>query len=180
MSHRWEFEDEYLQLSSEYRKAKNEGDKNTIHRVKPRLEVLDNIRWQSKVDAFPELAAYSTLVEALEKLCHKNRLPFPDLTDRKKNYTGEDDLKEFGRFIFGVGSSKRSVEIWPMEDRGYVSIEVYDDDTCYKGKTPSIEDAAIVLSRWYMQECSIEELHQQFPWMSDKPFQLTGPRVTYK
>jgi len=180
MSHKWEFEDEYLRLDSEFRKARKEGDEVIMQRVKPRLDELNGIRWQSKVIGFPELAPYSTLVEALEKLCLKNRLPFPDLSDRKKNFTGKGNLQDFGRFLFGVGNTKRSIQIWPMEDRGYISIEVYDDETCYKGKSKSIEEAAIVLSRWYTQECSIEELHQQFPWMPVEPFRLIGPRVTYK
>jgi len=180
MSHRWEFEDEYLQLSSRYRKAQKEGDEATIQRVKPRLDELNGILWRSKVNGFPELAPFSTLVEALETFCHKNGLPFPDLNDREKNFTGKGDWRETGRFLFGVGNSKRSIQIMPMEKRGYISIEIYDDETCYKGKATSIENSAIVLSRWYMQECSIEELHKEFPWMSDRPFRLSGPRMTYR
>jgi hypothetical protein len=180
MSHRWEFGEEYQQLSSKYRKAIAENDEITVQRVKPRLDELHGIMWQSEVNGFPELAPFSTLAEALEKLCYKNGLPFPDLSDRKKNYTGKGDLRELGRFLFGVGNTKRSIQIMPMEDRGYISIEVYVDGACYKGNTASVEDTAIVLSRWYMLECSIEELHQQFPWMSNEPFKLNGPRVTYK
>lgn len=180
MSHRWEFEDEYLQLSSAYHKAKKEGDDVTAKQAKSRLDELDGIRWRLKVDGFPELAPFSTLVEALEKFCYKNGLLFPDLDDRQRNFTGKGDWKEDLRFMFGVGGTRRSVQIWPMETRGYIDIEVYENGICYQGKSKSIEESAIVLSRWYMQECTIEELHQQFPWMSDKPFRLSGPRVTYK
>lgn len=180
MSHRWEFEDEYLQLSTAYHKAKKEGDDVIARQVKHRLDELDGIRWRLKVEGFPELSPFSTLVEALERLCYKNDLPFPDLNDGKKNFTGRGDWKEDLRFMFGVGGTRRSVQIWPMETRGYISIEVYDGETCYKGKAKSVEEAAIVLSRWYMQECSIEELHQEFSWMSNEPFRLSGPRVTYK
>lgn len=180
MSNKWEFEDEYLQLSSEYRKAKKEGNSSVIQRVKPRLDELNRIMWQSMVNGFPELTPYSSLVEALEQLCLKKNLPFPDLNDRERNFTGKGDWRETGRFIFDVGNRNRSIQIFPMESRGYIDIEVYEGKFCYKGQTSSVMESAIVLSKWYMQGCSIKELHQQFSWMPDEPLKLSGPRVTYK
>lgn len=180
MSHRWEFGDEYQELSSKFRKAKKENDKVTLQLIKPRLDELNKMLWQSEVDGFPELAPYSALYEALDKFCQKNNLPFPDLDDRKKNYAGKGDWREINRYFFGVGNSRRSIQIMPLDDRGYIDIEIYDNEICYKGKATSIEDSAVILSKWYMQECSIDELHEQFPGIPNKPFVLTEPRVTYK
>jgi len=180
MSYKWEHEDEYLALESEYRRAQKVSDIMTIQRIKPRLDELNQLMWQAKSKGFPELAAFSSLVEALEQICLQNDLPFPDLNDREKNFTGKGDWKESNKFIFGVSNRKRSIQIFPMEDRGYIDVELYEGDVCYKGHTLLVLESAIVLSKWYMQECSIDELHHQFPWMPDKPFNLSGPRVTYK
>lgn len=49
MNHRWEFEDEYLQLSGKYRKALKENDEKMIQLVKPRLDELNSMIWQSEV-----------------------------------------------------------------------------------------------------------------------------------
>ena len=180
MISKWEHEDEYLKLDSEFRKAQKEGDNATMQQIRPRIDELNQILWQSEVEGFPELAPYSSLVEALEKLCLENDLPFPNLNNREENFTGKGDWKEANRFIFGVSNRKRSIQIFPMEDRGYIDVELYNDQGCYIGKTKSVKDAAIVFSRWYMQEYSIDELHQQFPWLPVTPFKLSGPRVIYK
>jgi hypothetical protein len=180
MNFKWEHEDEYLKLDSEFRRARKVGDIETMQQIKPRLDELDGMMWKFKTNGFPELAPYSSLVEALEQLCLENRLPFPDLNNREQNFTGKGDWEETNRFIFGVSNRERSVQIFPMEDRGYIDIELYEGDFCYKGQTSSVLESALVLSKWYMQECSIRELHRQFPWMPVEPFSLSRPRVTYK
>jgi len=180
MSHRWEFGPEYQKLNDILRKARREGDDSSIQRIKPRLDELNGMMWKSIANGFPELEPYSSLVEALEQLCLKNNLPFPDLNNREQNFIGKGDWKESNRFIFGVSNGERSVQISPMEDRGYIDIELYEREFCYKGQTSSVVESAIVFSKWYMKGCSIKELRQQFPWIPDEPFNLTGPRMTYK
>jgi hypothetical protein len=182
MSENWEFDAEYSQLENDLRVAKEAGDTVLFEKIQTRLDQLDDIMWKAKTDGFPELVPFRTLVEALEQFCLKNNLPFPDLNNRDKNFTGD------GRFLFGVGNRVRSIQIWPMEDRGYIDIEVYEyqfhppdepSRVCYQGHTSSVEEAAIVLSLWYVDECSIEELHNRFQWMSVEPFKLSGPRMTF-
>lgn len=179
MSQRWEFGPEYQKLSDSLRKAQREKDETAIRRIKPRLDELNEIMWKSVTNSFPLLAPYSSLVDALEQLSLKNKLPFPDLNDREKNFTGKGDWKESQMFIFGVSNVRRSIQIFPMENHGYIDVEVYEGDNCYKGQTSSIEEAAIVLNRWYVQECTIEELHQQFSWIPIKPLKLSDPRIRY-
>jgi hypothetical protein len=175
-----EIADEYLKLSNEFRKAQKLGDEGLIRKLKPRRDELRELFWQEDVKSFPELASYQSFVGALEGFCKIRKLPFPDLDDRENNFTGIGDWKEIGKFMFGVGGRKRSIQIMPHEDQGFISIEVYENEICYKGTTTSVEEAAVVLSKWYMQECSIAELNQAFPWMSDIPFMLNKPRISFE
>src|SRR5687768_9904386 len=129
MSEEWEFDSEYSQLENDLRTARESGDIVLCEKIQARLDQLDDLMWKAETDGFPELVPFRTLVEALEQLCLKNNLPFPDLSDRDKNFTGD------GRFLFGVGNKVRSIQIFPMEDRGYIDIEVYENHICYKGQT---------------------------------------------
>jgi hypothetical protein len=176
MTHRWEHEDEYLTLKSAFRRAQQDGDTTRCDQLRPRIDVLDGMMWQAKVAQFPELKSYRSVVEALQGMAAHLDVPFPDLTDPHTR-TGDS------QFIFAVSDGKRTVQIWPMQSRGYYDIEVFDymrhpDGDCYKGQTTLLEQATIVLSRWFVERCTIRELHAQCPWMADEPFQLNGPRLT--
>jgi hypothetical protein len=181
MSHKWEYEDEYLQLKSDFRRAQTEGNLVRCEQLQPRIKELDEVKWRSKIASFPELGFYKSVVEALEQTALKLKVLFPDLTDLKNN-TGD------GKFIFGISDGVRTVQIWPLQSRGYYDVEVYqydipghgDEGLCYRGQTTSLEEATIVLSRWFVERCSIDALHIQLPWMSRTPFQLSGPRMTFE
>jgi hypothetical protein len=178
MSHRWEHEDEYIQLRLDMNRAQREGDTVLYEQLRPRIEELDRMIWRSMTDGFPELASYQTVVEALRHMAASLNLPFPDLANPNNN-TGD------GKFIFGVSNGQRTVQVWPMEDRGYYNVEVFDyehseDGVCYKGRTTSLEAATIVLSRWFVERCSIESLHAQSPWIAQEPLRLSGPRMTFE
>jgi hypothetical protein len=173
MRRKWEHEDEYLKLDSALRAAKKAGDEALCQQLQARIQVFDEMMWRSKTDGFPELASYHSVVEALAQTARRLGVPFPDLTDARYR-TGD------GKFIFGISDGIRSIQIFPLEDRGYHDIEVYEQGVCYKGQTGSLEEATRVLSRWFMERCSIEALHAQFPWMSSEPFRLSGPRVAYE
>jgi hypothetical protein len=174
------FGKEFLEVNSIMRKAIRENDIKTIERIRPRFDELNKRMWESQVSGFPELAPYNSLATALQQICVKNGLPFPDLDERNENFTGNGDWRKTMRYIFGVGNRRRSVRIFPQESRGHVSIELYRGEDCYKGQTTSIEESAVVLSRWYVEECSIEELHKQFPWLSPEPVKLTQSRMTFE
>jgi hypothetical protein len=169
--HKWEHGDEYLKLNSALRAAKKVGDEALYQQLQARIQVLDDMMWRSVTDGFPELAPYHSVVEALEKTALRLGAPFPNLADARYR-TGD------GKFIFGVSDGIRSIQIFPLEDRGYHDIEIYERGVCYKGQTRSLEEAARVLNQWFMEGCSIEVLHTQFPWISSQPFQLPGPRMT--
>lgn len=177
MSHRWEYEDEYLHISSTLRRARKEGNLEQHQDLQARKDELDAMMWHSLTEGFPELAAYQTVREALEQIAAHIGCSFPDL-NAPANKTDE------GKFIFGVSDGIRTVQIWPLDDRRYYSVEVfeygegYEQGRCYKGRTTSLEEATILLSRWFVERCSIEELHTQLPWMSREPFKLEGPRMT--
>jgi hypothetical protein len=173
MSHKWEYEDEYLQLKSELRRARQVGNEILCQQFQARIQILDDMMWRSKTARFPELAPYQTVVEALEQTADRLGVPFPNLSDPR--YSSGD-----GKFIFGVSDGMRSVQIWPMEDRGSYDVEVYEHGVCYKGQTMSLDEAALVLSRWFVERSSIDGLHSEFQKISNKPFQLSGPRVTFE
>ena len=86
MSHKWEHEDEYLKLDSEYHRAQKDGDISTVQRIKPRLDELNQIMWQSITKGFPELISYSSLVEALEQIGD-----FPRKQDLRSCLSGVED-----------------------------------------------------------------------------------------
>ena len=178
MAHQWEYGEEYLEIKSAFRRAQKAGDHVLCEQLRPRMEELDEMMWRSMTDGFPELAPYQSVVEALRHTAVRLHLPFPDLNN-PSNRTGD------GQFIFGVSDDLRTVQIWPLEDRGYYSIEVYDyehqaEGLCYRGQTTSLKEATIVLSRWFVERCSIDTLHIQLPWMLRTPFQLSGPRMTFE
>ena len=178
MSHQWEYEAEYIQLALDMNRALREGNTVLYEQLEARKHKFDDLMWASKIAHFKELDPYRTVVEALRATANRLGLPFPDLTDLH-NKTGD------GQFLFGVADGKRTVQIWPMEDRGYYSIEVYDYERsegglCYQGHTTSLDESTIVLSRWFVERCSIDGLHTQFAWMSHEPLQLSGSRMTFE
>ena len=65
MSHRWEHEDEYLQLRLALNRAKREGNTTLIDELQARIKIFDDMRRLDKTEHFPELAAFSSVVEAL-------------------------------------------------------------------------------------------------------------------
>jgi hypothetical protein len=180
MSHKWEHEDEYLQLKSAFRRAQKDGDMVRSEQLRSRIKELDDLMWSSLTRYFTELAPYQTVTEALEQTAQRLGISFPNLADPSNN-SGD------GHFMFGVSDGVRTVQIWPLESRGYYDIEVYRYDTpshedeglCYRGQTTSLEEAILVLSWWFVKRCSIEMLHAQFPWIPHEPFHLSGPRVTF-
>jgi len=178
MSLRWEHEEEYFQIMDAIQRAKKKGDTHLLEQLQARIKVFDDMMWHSMTAYFTELAHYSSVVEALERTAAKLGIPFPNLGDADNN-TGD------GQFIFGVSDGIRSIQIWPMEDRGYYSIEIYqysgenyEQRVCYKGQTTSLDEATSVLSRWFVERCPIDVLQAQFPWMPREPFQLSSPRMT--
>jgi len=181
MSHKWEYEDEYLQLKSAFRRAQKEGDVSLCEELQPRIKELDEIKWRSKIAGFPELESYRSVVDALEQTAAKLNIPFPNLVDPVNN-SGD------GQFIFGVSDGIRTVQIWPLQSRGYYDIEVYQYDipdhenegVCYQGQTASLDESTIVLSRWFVERCSIDDLHTQFSWMPREPLHLSGSRMTFE
>lgn len=178
MSHRWEHEDEVIQLQLAINHALREGNSAVLEELQACMSVFDNMRWQTKVAAFPELMPYGTVVNALQRTALKLGVPFPDLSN-PRNRTGD------GHFLFGVSDEVRTVQIWPMESRGYYNVELFDyahtpDGNCYKGHTRSLAESTIVMSRWFVERCSIEALHGQCSWMSKEPFHLRGPRITFE
>jgi hypothetical protein len=178
MSEQWEYGEEYLEIKSAFRHAQKAGDHALCEQLRPRIEELDRMMWHSMTDGLPELAPYQTVVQALQQTASRLGLRFPDLSD-SHNRTGD------GQFLFGVSDGQRTVQIWPMEDRGSYSIEVYDyehteNGACYQGHTTSLEEATIVLSQWFVERCSIGYLHTQFAWMSREPLQLSGSRMTFE
>lgn len=178
MAQRWEHEAEYIQLALDMNRALREGNAVRYEQLAARKRTFDDLMWASITAHFTELAAYRTVVEALRATANRLGLPFPDLTDPQTK-TGD------GQFFFGVADGKRTVQIWPMEDRGYYSIEVYDYERsegglCYQGHTTSLDESTIVLSRWFVERGSIDGLHTQFAWMSREPLQLSGSRMTFE
>ncbi|CAG0936279.1 hypothetical protein TFLX_05147 [Thermoflexales bacterium] len=171
MRQKWEHEDEYTQLRAALRKAKLEG-KALSQDLEMRLQELDERLWQEMVAGLPELAPYRTIFEAFEKTTIRLSVPFPDIVSGNFKIGGDD------KFFCNLSDGIRSIQIFPLESRHYYDIEIYDEGVCYKGQTSSLEEATIVLSRWLVERCAIEELHRQFPWMADQPFKLSGPRMT--
>lgn len=177
MSHIWKHEDDYFRLMDEIKRAKENNNSVLYEQLQSRIKVLDNIIWNDMTVHFTELSQYQTLVEALEQTALRIGVPFPTLKD-ERNHTGD------GQFIFGVSDGIRTVQIWPLEDFGYYRIEIfeygkgYEQGRCYQGQTTSLEEATILLSQWYVERCSIEELHALLPWMSREPFKLKGSRIT--
>lgn len=169
---------EAIQLQLDLNRAKREGNRAAYQQIQARLAVIHADWWRTKVAYFGELAPYQTFVEALAATAQRLGLAFPDRTDPRHH--GGD-----GYFIFGISDGERTVQIFPMEDRGYYDVELFDYDPahterCYKGHTTSLTAAATVLSRWYMERCAIESLHAQFPWLPQEPFRLDGPRMTFE
>lgn len=178
MSHQWEHKLEYIQLVLDMNRALRDGDYIHFEQLRARKTNFDRLLWDIKKDHFKELLPYHTVTDALVATASHLGVTFPDLKDPHIR-TGD------GQFIFGISDGQRTVQIWPMEDLGYYSIEifVYIDSIsglCYEGHTTSLDEATIVLSRWFMERCSIESLHAQFPWMSREPLRLTGPRMTFE
>ena len=178
MPHRWEYEDEYLEIKSAFRRAQKAGDHVLCKQLSPRVEELDGMMWRSMTSVFPELSPYRTVVEALRHTADRLNLLFPELANQN-NDTGD------GQFIFGVSDGRRTVQIWPMEDRGYYNIKIFDyeyieEGVCYPGHTTSLDEATIVLSRWFVERCSIDDLHAQFSWMPREPLKLSGSRMTFE
>lgn len=179
MSHKWEYEDEYLRLKSAFRRAQKEGDLRLCEHLQPRIKELDEIKWRSKTAGFPELESYRSIVDALQQTAAMLNIPFPNLAD-PVNSSGD------GQFIFGVSDGIRTVQIWPLQSRGYYDVEVYrydipdheDEGVCYQGQTTSLDESTIVLSRWFVERCTIASLHAQFPWISEEPHRLSGPRMS--
>lgn len=176
MSHKWEYEDEYFQLMDDMKCAKLVGDAVLYEKLQVRMAELDAIRWRSKIAGFPELTPYTSVVEALQQTATKLGLPFPDLSD-SRNHTGD------GHFLFGVSDGLRTVQIWPMEDRGYYDVDLFDyandpDGCCYTGHTTSLDQATLALSRWFVERCPIGSLHAQCPWIALEPLRLSESRMT--
>lgn len=178
MSHQWEHEDDLIKLALASNKAKREGDIALYEELQTRIKVFEDIMWQSKVAVFKELSPFSSIADALYQKSVQLQISFLDLTNSRNN-TGD------GKFIFGVSDELRTVQIWPMEDRGYYNVDLFDYEfnetgDCYKGHTRSLEEATIVVSRWFVERCSIHSLHEQFLWLSNTPFVVSGPRMTFE
>ncbi len=170
--------DEHLQLILASNKARREGDILLYEQLQSRITALEDIKWQRIVECFNELSHYRSTHEALKVTANHLNVPFPDTTSGMNSITK-------GRFIFGVSDGKRTVQVWPMSSRGYYDLEVFDyeersEGDCYKGHTRSLDDTTIVLSRWFVERCSIQQLHTQFPWMSCEPFRLQGARLCFE
>jgi hypothetical protein len=175
MTHRWEHEDEYLALKSAFRAAEQAGDTARCGQLRPRIQELDAVIWQSLTADFAELVPYQSVVDALRHTALRLGVAFPDLTD-PRNRTGD------GQFSFLLSDGMRTVQMWPMTT---YSIELFDyADTpqgrCYQGQTTSLEHATRVLSLWFVERAAIAEVHAHCPWMPCEPFRLTGSRLTFE
>lgn len=178
MSHRWEYEDEYIQLSLGLNRAAREGDQALYQQLSARKQELDDIMWQTKVNVFTELKPFRSVVDAFRHTALRLGVAFPDLSNPRYR-TGD------GKFLFGVSDNQRTVQIWPMEDRGYYSVEIFDYETsetgkCYQGQTQSLEEATLVITRWFVDRQSIGVLHQGLPWIAQDPLHLTEPRMSFE
>jgi hypothetical protein len=177
MSHRWEYEDEYLVLKSSYRKAQKEGNHQLCEALRPRINELNMMMWHAKVQGFPELAPYDTVVQAFEMTARRLGIPFPNMS--QPQYRAGD-----GHFSLLLSDDQRTVQIWPWEDRGYYSVELFDmnerdEDRCYRGSTTSLEQATHALSQWFVMRYTIDELHTQCPWIPREPFEFNEPRISF-
>ena len=178
MSEQWEFGQEYLDLKSAFRRAQLLGDGALCENLYPRIEELENMMWSTMIAAFPDLAPYDSFVNALMQHSMKLGLSFPDINQigqRTNDY----------RFMFAITDGVRTVQIWPIENQKIYSIELfaydsYSEGLCYQGDVLSLDEAATILSRWFVARVSIDALHEEIPAIPREPLSIPDTRISFE
>lgn len=178
MSHRWQYEDEYLRLDYTFRQAQRLGDMDRLAVLRPRLVELNGMLWQATIVNLPELSPYKSVIDAIQATAQRLQLTIPSFTDTAYEYND-------GLFELVVRHASRTIQIWPRGSQGWYAVDIfaYDDDGteyCYLGQTPSLMEATKALSYWISLQWSIEMLHAACPWISKDPFHHEGSRISFE
>lgn len=176
MSHIWEHEEEYLQLQLDINRAKRQNNTILLSELQARHKLLDDSMWQSLTERFRELHPFVSVGAALAHTATTMGVPYPqmDISHVKTNN---------GRFIYILFHKRHGIQVWPILERGYYSVElyIYNEHTswCFRGHSTSLMETTHVVSLWLHRHHSIDDIHELFSWMSSEPFQHAGPRMTF-
>ena len=178
MSEQWEFGQEYLDLTSAFRRAQALGDEAVCTSLYPRIEELENMMWAIKIADMPDLAPYHSVLEALMHRSAYMGVPFPNMDrvgQRTNNY----------RFMFGITDEVRTVQIWPRGQWKLYAIELFTyeyhpEGLCYQGNVSSLDEAAMILSRWFVARVSIDALHEEIPAIPREPLSIPDTRISFE
>ncbi len=132
--------------------------------------------WNYIQTHLPELQDYASYYDAFTQTAQRLGLSF-DLSDLTCNADGAmpSETLRFHTNKRTIQFSSGVIEPYERKLQYYVALEWLADQRNlkwrgYHGGTPSLEQAVTVCHRWIIQNESLEQIHEDYPWLEVSPW----------
>jgi hypothetical protein len=170
-------EELFIVLLRERSYAQMAGDSAKVAALTEKIQQLEDEYWQVTCTIFPELATSVSIAQAVIQ-----RAQAFGYTVLANIDAIPAESKHASRFIFGLAIHKRSVRLWPIDERNHYDITLFHQAPSrltYRGVTPHFDDAVRVVCDWLAGQ-SIERINTYYSWMSKTPWRTAEPRLTFR